>query len=87
MDTKSTWPEFDFTCSGGGGCVIVKRIAGAVVILDSKNPYQPGLVFSRKEYAAFRRRVKGHGLRYGTLARLVRATAQGLVAGLAGLFR
>ncbi|MEU9844904.1 DUF397 domain-containing protein [Actinomadura sp. NPDC048032] len=54
-------PEFDFRCDGGG-CVIVERVAGAVVIRDSKNPYQPGLVFSRKEYADFRRRVRnGHG--------------------------
>ncbi|GAA2078590.1 DUF397 domain-containing protein [Actinomadura alba] len=50
-------PEFDFRCDGGG-CVIVERVAGAVVIRDSKNPYQPGLVFSRKEYADFRRRVR-----------------------------
>ncbi|WP_207945523.1 DUF397 domain-containing protein [Actinomadura sp. 7K534] len=55
-------PEFDFRCDGGG-CVIVERVAGAVVIRDSKNPYQPGLVFSRKEYADFRRRVRnGRGV-------------------------
>jgi hypothetical protein len=52
------WPEFRFACNGGGGCVIVERIAGAVVIRDSKNLTQPGLVFSRKEYADFRRRVQ-----------------------------
>ncbi|MFC0039513.1 DUF397 domain-containing protein [Actinomadura rayongensis] len=61
MREASEMPEFNFRCNGGG-CVIVERIAGAVVIRDSKNPYQPGLVFSRKEYADFRRRVrKGRG--------------------------
>jgi len=59
MTEQFIWPELGFKCSGGGGCVVVERVAGAVVIRDSKNPYQPGLVFSRKEYAAFRRRVKG----------------------------
>ncbi len=58
MSNKSIWPETEFACSGGGGCVLVESVAGAVVIRDSKNPYQPGLVFSRKEYAAFRRRVR-----------------------------
>lgn len=56
-EESGSWPEFGSRCNGGGGCVIVERIAGAVVIRDSKNPYQPGLVFSRKEYADFRRRV------------------------------
>ena len=58
MSEKTIWPETEFRCNGGGGCVIVERVAGAVVIRDSKNPYQPGLVFSRKEYADFRRRVQ-----------------------------
>jgi uncharacterized protein DUF397 len=53
------WPEFGFRCNGGGGCVVVEHIAGAVVIRDSKNPQQAGLVFSRREYASFRRRVRG----------------------------
>ena len=57
MSEKSIWPETEFACNGGGGCVIVDRVAGAVVIRDSKNPYQPGLVFSRKEYVDFRRVV------------------------------
>jgi Domain of unknown function (DUF397) len=57
MIDSINWPEFGFACNGGGGCVIVERIAGAIVIRDSKNPTQPGLVFSKKEYAAFRRRV------------------------------
>jgi hypothetical protein len=56
-EENGSWPEFGFRCNGGGGCVVVERIAGAVVIRDSKNPHQPGLVFSRKEYADFRRRV------------------------------
>lgn len=59
MTEKTVWPETNFRCSGGGGCVIVERLAGAIVIRDSKNPTQPGLVFSRKEYADFRRRVRG----------------------------
>jgi len=58
-EENGSWPEFGFRCNGGGGCVVVERIAGAVVIRDSKNPYQAGLVFSRREYAAFRRRVRG----------------------------
>ena len=57
MADSENWPEFEFVCNGGGGCVIVEHIAGAVVIRDSKNPTQPGLVFSRREYAAYRRRV------------------------------
>jgi hypothetical protein len=56
-EEASNWPEFEFACNGGGGCVIVERIAGAVVIRDSKNPMMPGLVFSKKEYGDFRRRV------------------------------
>jgi hypothetical protein len=59
MAEKGTWPEFEFACNGGGGCVIVRHVRGAVVISDSKNPWQPALVFSRKEYADFRRRVRG----------------------------
>lgn len=50
-------PEFGIRCNGGGGCIVVEHIAGAVVIRDSKNLHQPGLVFSKKEYADFRRRV------------------------------
>jgi hypothetical protein len=57
MADNGNWPEFEFMCNGGGGCVIVERIAEAIVIRDSKNPTQPGLVFSKREYAAFRRRV------------------------------
>ena len=59
MIDSENWPEFRFACNGGGGCIVVKRFpkAGAIVICDSKNPNQPGLVFSNREYAAFRRRV------------------------------
>ncbi len=56
--SESIWPETELKCNGGGGCVVVERLAGAIVIRDSKNPYQPGLVFSRKEYADFRRRIR-----------------------------
>ncbi len=87
MNTEASWPETDFACSSGGGCVIVERTAGTVVIRDSKNPYQPGLVFSPKEYADFRRRVKGGGSGCKAIARIVRAAVQGLVPGLVGLFR
>lgn len=58
MNDSDNWPEFGFACNSGGGCVIVEYIAGAIVIRDSKNPTQPGLVFSKKEYADFRRRVR-----------------------------
>lgn len=58
MIDGTDWPETGFRCNGGG-CVIVEEVAGAVVIRDSKNPTQPGLVFSRHEYADFRRRVQG----------------------------
>jgi hypothetical protein len=59
MTEKNNWPEFRLACNGGGACVVVEHIAGAVVIRDSKNPSQAGLVFSRREYADFRRRVRG----------------------------
>jgi hypothetical protein len=60
MNEKSVWPETDGRAAcNGGGCVIAERMAGMVILRDSKNPYQPGLVFSRKEYAAFRRRIVG----------------------------
>jgi hypothetical protein len=60
MNEKPLWPEADGRAAcNGGACVIVERVAGMVILRDSKNPYQPGLVFSRGEYAAFRRRVVG----------------------------
>jgi hypothetical protein len=74
MIEKTTWPELGFRCNGPGGCVIVEHVAGAFVIRDSKNPYQPGLVFSRKEYAEFRRRVKGGSWRQA-VAGLVKVIA------------
>jgi hypothetical protein len=74
MSEKSIWPETEFVCNGGGGCVIVERVAGAVVLRDSKNPYQPGLVFSNKEYAQFRRRVIGDSWPRITVRLLARLT-------------
>ncbi|XVQ11132.1 DUF397 domain-containing protein [Spirillospora sp. CA-255316] len=66
--TNVEMPEFEYQCNVNG-CIIVERVAGAVVIRDSKNPYQPGLVFSRREYADFRRRVRnGPALRLRRLA-------------------
>ena len=56
MIESEAWKEFDFQC-GGGACVIVEKTAGSVVIRDSKNPALPGLVFTKREYADFRRRV------------------------------
>jgi hypothetical protein len=59
MTRNSTWQELEFRCSGGAGCIMVERVAGCFLIWDSKNPHGPRLVFSRKEYANFRRRVQG----------------------------
>jgi Domain of unknown function (DUF397) len=58
MIESEAWKEFDFQCDGGA-CVIVEKTAGSVVIRDSKNPALPGLVFTMREYADFRRRVQG----------------------------
>ena len=58
MATNEIWREFEFQCNGGAGCVMVEKVAGCIVIWDSKNPYSPRLVFSKKEYADFRRRVR-----------------------------
>ncbi len=55
---EDRWPELR-RCNGGGGCVQVDRIAGCFVFRDTKNPMTPGLVFSRAEYMAFRRRIRG----------------------------
>ena len=59
MSDKETWRELTYVCNGGGGCVMVEKKAGCVLIWDSKNPHGPRLVFSKKEYAEFRRRVRG----------------------------
>ena len=76
MNEKSGWPETDTRglCNGGGGCVVAEHVAGMVILRDSKNPYQPGLVFSRKEYAAFRRRVIGDSWPRLTVRLLTRLT-------------
>jgi hypothetical protein len=58
MITIDTGRELNRACNGGGGCIMVDKIAGAFVIWDSKNPYGPRLVFTRKEYADFRRLVR-----------------------------
>ena len=55
---EDSWPELR-RCNGGGGCVQVDNIAGCFVLRDTKNPMQPGLVFSRAEYMAFRNRLRG----------------------------
>jgi Domain of unknown function (DUF397) len=58
MTKNGIWREFEFRCDGGAGCVMVERVAGCILIWDSKNPHGPRLVFSKKEYADFRRRVR-----------------------------
>jgi Domain of unknown function (DUF397) len=58
MSESEAWTEFDFRCNGGA-CIVVEKVAESVVIRDSKDPTRPGLVFSRREYADFRRRVQG----------------------------
>ncbi len=59
MIQNENWRELEFRCNGGAGCVITERVGGCIVIRDSKNPTQAGLVFSKREYADFRRRVRG----------------------------
>lgn len=54
---EDRWSELR-ACNGGGGCVLVEYIAGCYVVRDTKNPQQAGLVFSRAEWAAFRRRIQ-----------------------------
>jgi Domain of unknown function (DUF397) len=84
MIKNDMWRELEFQCNGGGGCVMVDKVAGCILIWDSKNPHGPRLVFSRKEYAAFRRRVRGDAwprvaLRFMTsLLRLATLGVQGL---------
>lgn len=39
--------------SEGGNCVEVARVAGGVVVRDSKNPAGPVLWFSAMEWTAF----------------------------------
>lgn len=70
MAENMNWPELRFACNGGG-CVIVRRVAGTVVITDGKNPYQPGLVFSNREYREYRRRILEESWPW-TLLRLVK---------------
>ncbi|WP_187438091.1 DUF397 domain-containing protein [Actinomadura decatromicini] len=49
-------PETKLSCNQGG-CVLIEDKGEVVIIRDSKNPYQPGLVFGADEYAEFRRRI------------------------------
>ncbi|TYB49803.1 DUF397 domain-containing protein [Actinomadura chibensis] len=49
-------PETRRSCNQGG-CVVVEDLGEVVIIRDSKNPYQPGLVFGAAEYAEHRRRI------------------------------
>jgi hypothetical protein len=58
MTENEAWSEFNFRCDTHG-CLIVEMTAAGVVIRDSKDPALPGLVFSKREYADFRRRVRG----------------------------
>jgi hypothetical protein len=86
MSENDTWPEFGFRCGGGVNCVVVEKVAGCVVIRDSKNPAQPGLVFSRKEYADFRRRVRDRAGSRAVL-RLMTAVVRIVMAGLRQIVR
>lgn len=60
MTENTVRPQTRSRCSGGGGCVIVEKLAGTFVVRDSKNPYQPGLVFSPQEWDDFLRSMTGH---------------------------
>jgi hypothetical protein len=71
MSDSENWPETAYFCNGGG-CVMVERIAGCVVLWDSKNPYGARHVFSKREWAEFRLRVMGYGALPRSLAWLSR---------------
>ena len=51
------WHKSSYS-SASGQCVEVARVAGAVVVRDSKNPAGPELVFTRQAWAAFVEGVK-----------------------------
>lgn len=56
MTENENWPEVNRAkCNGGGGCLVVRKIAGVYVLEDTKTGQC--LVFSRREYAAHRRQV------------------------------
>lgn len=56
MIDNGNWPEVNRAkCNGGGGCMVVRKIAGVYVVTDTKTGQC--LVFSRREYAAHRRQV------------------------------
>ena len=81
MFDEETWREFDFRCDGGGGCIMVEKVAGCVVIWDSKNPHAPRQVYSKKEYADFRRRVR-YDTRSRTALRFMASLLHLVVMGL-----
>lgn len=56
MIENDNWAELKpAKCNGGGGCMVVRKVAGVYVITDTKTGQC--LVFSRREYAAHRRQV------------------------------
>jgi hypothetical protein len=56
MIENDIWPELKAAkCNGGGGCMVVRKVAGLYVVTDTKTGQC--LVFSRREYAAHRRQV------------------------------
>lgn len=66
MTEGDTWQELNFRCDSRD-CIIVERAGGDIIIWDSKNPSGPRLLFSPKEYADFRRRVRGDAWPRATL--------------------
>ncbi|WP_086781388.1 DUF397 domain-containing protein [Crossiella equi] len=46
------WKKSSFS-EGGGECVEVARVAGGVLVRDSKNPDGPSLWFTSMEWIAF----------------------------------
>lgn len=56
MIENDGWPEVNATkCNGGGGCLVVRKVAGLYVLEDTKT--RQCLVFSKREYRSFRRQV------------------------------
>lgn len=55
MNENDSWPEVGAKCSGGGGCMVVTKMAGVYVVRDTKTDQR--LVFSKQEYAAHRRQI------------------------------
>jgi hypothetical protein len=56
MIENDSWPEVNSAkCNGGGGCLVVRKVAGLYVLEDTKT--DQCLVFSKREYRSFRRQV------------------------------